>query len=281
MKATSVHASPNAFPVVQARAGFVVATIAAIFMTVTEGLGTGIVPFWPRLAYWLIVMESGAVIGVGVTAGIRLWGRLTRYPLVEVLAIAVLIALPLTLAVIGAGILLLGMDRPSLEGLWHNFLLVAFISAIITGISQAVGKREMATPVAAPAAELPGPTEPDPVDLPAPPAPTPTPADTRLRARLPVHLQEARILALVSEDHYLRVRCEGGDALILMRLTDAIAELGDADGAQTHRSWWVARDAVASAQRADGKGLLTLADGSEAPVSRTHYRRLLDEGWFG
>ena len=95
-----------------------------------------------------------------------------------------------------------------------------------------------------------------------------------------MHLQGSSILALVSEDHYLRVYTDNGSALILMRLSDAIAELGGESGAQTHRSWWVAREAVAKAARSDGKAVLTLVDGTEAPVSRTYYRVLSAQGWL-
>ena len=249
----------------QSKAGFVVATIAAVFMTISEAMGTGGVPFWTRLLYWVIVMETGAVIGVGVTTGIQGWGRLQRWPVAEVLVISVLIAFPLTLGVIGAGMILIGMDRPDIGDMVRNFLLVAFVSAIITGITYAVGSRRKALVALAAV---------DPVLAMA------APADDRFRVRLPLHLQSARVLALVSEDHYLRVYTDGGSAMILMRLSDAIAELGSEGGAQTHRSWWVARDAVAKVVRADGKALLTLSDGTEAPVSRTYYSVLSKQGWF-
>ena len=249
----------------QSKAGFVVATIAAVFMTISEAMGTGGVPFWTRLLYWVVVMETGAVIGVGVTTGIQSWGRLQRRPIVEVLVISVLIALPLTLGVIGAGMIILEIDRPSLDGMVRNFLLVTFVSAIITGITHAVGSRRKAL-VALAAAN--------------PVVAVSAPGDDRFRARLPLHLQGGRVLALVSEDHYLRVYTDSGNAMILMRLSDAIAELGGERGAQTHRSWWVARDAVTKAMRGDGKAVLTLIDGTEAPVSRTYYRALNGLGWF-
>jgi LytTr DNA-binding domain len=250
----------------QHRAGFVVATIAAVFMTISEAMGTGVVPFWPRLLYWIIVMETGAVIGVGVTTGIQAWGRLQRHPIAEVLAISVLIALPLTLGVIGAGIIILDMERPNLGGVFRNFLLVAFVSAIITGITYAVGSRRKALMALAAA------------DHPTPGATSV--ADDRFRLRLPLHLQSASILALVSEDHYLRVYTDAGNALILMRLSDAMVELDGQGGAQTHRSWWVSRDAIRAISRGEGKAVLTLSDGTEAPVSRTYYRTLQAASWF-
>jgi DNA-binding LytR/AlgR family response regulator len=65
-----------------------------------------------------------------------------------------------------------------------------------------------------------------------------------------------------------------------MRLADAVDELDGIEGAQVHRSWWVARDAIADARRGDGRATLTLKDGSEVPVSRTYARVLRDRNWI-
>ena len=52
------------------------------------------------------------------------------------------------------------------------------------------------------------------------------------------------------------------------------------DGAQTHRSWWVARDAIRSSRR-DGRNLrLVLHNGLEVPVSRTGVAKLKQLGWI-
>jgi DNA-binding LytR/AlgR family response regulator len=99
-------------------------------------------------------------------------------------------------------------------------------------------------------------------------------------ARLPPKLQGADLYAVEAEDHYLRLHTSLGQDLILMRLADAIVELEGLEGAQTHRSWWVARGAVATAERFDGRAVLTLKDGAEAPVSRGFARGLRAAGWF-
>ena len=65
-----------------------------------------------------------------------------------------------------------------------------------------------------------------------------------------------------------------------MRLADAIAELDGIEGAQTHRSWWVAKAAVAGAERMEGRAVLTLKDGAEVPVSRGFAEGLRAAGWF-
>jgi DNA-binding LytR/AlgR family response regulator len=85
---------------------------------------------------------------------------------------------------------------------------------------------------------------------------------------------------MTAEDHYLRIRTESGEALILMRLSDAVAACDALEGARTHRSWWVARAAVTEVRKGDGRGVLILRDGLEAPVSRTYYPALREAGWF-
>ena len=86
--------------------------------------------------------------------------------------------------------------------------------------------------------------------------------------------------AIEAEDHYLRLHTSKGRDLILLRLADAIDELDGIEGAQVHRSWWVARDAITDAKRGDGRATLTLKDGCEVPVSRTYAKIIRDLGWI-
>lgn len=105
-------------------------------------------------------------------------------------------------------------------------------------------------------------------------------AQARFLDRLPPKLRGARLIAVQSEDHYLRLHTDRGSDLILMRLADALAELEGLEGAQTHRSWWVARDAVRDVARGDGRATLTLDGGLSVPVSRRHARALRAAGWY-
>jgi DNA-binding LytR/AlgR family response regulator len=68
------------------------------------------------------------------------------------------------------------------------------------------------------------------------------------------------------QDHYVRAETPLGSAMILMRFSDAVAELGPT-GMQVHRSWWVARDAVASLEREGRRTRVRLANGAVVPVS--------------
>ena len=128
---------------------------------------------------------------------------------------------------------------------------------------------------------------------PAPPAPAGAPASSvsfaglpagasgegRFRERLSGRVGGA-LLCLQMEDHYVRAHTARGSELILLPLRDAIAELGEAEGLQVHRSWWVARAAVAEVVR-DGRNLrLRLTNGLEAPVSRASMGVLRSAGWL-
>jgi hypothetical protein len=247
------------------RLSFIVAGIAGIFMAVTGTLGTGEAPLITRLFFWIIVMEAGALIGMAVETGVSAWGRLIGKPVMEGALMAVLITLPLTLIVVSMRSLSFDVPLPSRTGMVYLFGYVLFVSLIMIALSYGLKRPEPAVTNAA---------------APVPVEASSGAADERFRERLPVHLRCAQILALQSEDHYLRVHCDGGDALILMRLSDAIGEMAQGDGAQTHRGWWVARSAVQAATRGDGKAVLTLSNGVEAPVSRSYYKVINDAGWL-
>lgn len=77
------------------------------------------------------------------------------------------------------------------------------------------------------------------------------------------------LLALEMEDHYLRIHTMVGSDLILLRLRDALAELGPSRGRQVHRSWWVAEGAVTATERGGARTVLVLRNGLKVPVSRT------------
>jgi hypothetical protein len=105
-------------------------------------------------------------------------------------------------------------------------------------------------------------------------------AVSRFLKRLPEHYKSAEIYAVSSADHYLRVYTDLGEELILMRLMDALKELEQVPGMQTHRSWWVAFDGVAERQRNQGKQSLRLKSGVIVPVSRS-FDKAVKEAHFG
>jgi LytTr DNA-binding domain len=90
-----------------------------------------------------------------------------------------------------------------------------------------------------------------------------------------------RLLYISAQDHYLEVVTDAGRDLVLFRLSDAVAQLSGHDGAQIHRSHWVARRAVCGEERRAGKRLLVMPNGVRLPVSRTFAVNLKSWGKFG
>lgn len=102
----------------------------------------------------------------------------------------------------------------------------------------------------------------------------------KILSRLPVHLQDAQLYALSAEDHYVRIHTSKGEDMLLMRLSDSIAEAGNVEGSQTHRSWWVAKDAVEDIKKLGRTAEIKLKNGQTALVSRSGLKTLKDIGWL-
>lgn len=85
------------------------------------------------------------------------------------------------------------------------------------------------------------------------------------------------LLALRAEGHYLRVYTEVGSDLILCRMSDALNELDEQEGARVHRSWWVAERALSGERSAES---LQLRNGLRVPVSRSYRLHARERGWL-
>jgi LytTr DNA-binding domain len=96
---------------------------------------------------------------------------------------------------------------------------------------------------------------------------------------LPAEALKGEILALQMEDHYVRVHGPTGSELILMPLGHAISCV-QAQGLRTHRSWWVARDAVIAVEGSARAMSLRLSNGLVAPVARSAVIHLKAAGWI-
>ena len=93
-----------------------------------------------------------------------------------------------------------------------------------------------------------------------------TTAGTRFFDRLPDELGRD-IIYIAAAAHYVDVVTSTGSASILLRFSDAAAELGDL-GMRVHRSYWVAYRHVKHAMRRDGRTLLLLTGDHEVRVGR-------------
>lgn len=236
--------------------GYLVSGGAGVFLALIGALGSAHVPFFTRLAYWVGLCVAGAVVGTGVTQVIGRDGRADARPWLFGSTTVVAVTLPFTAVVwLVSELLFHGVPRPEL--LPRYLLPVFIVSAGMTALNFLVQREPAQTHSAHTGA----------------PAP-------RFLDRLPAKLRGAELHAVEAEDHYLRLHTSRGQDLILMRLSDAVAELEGIEGAQTHRSWWVARAAVEGARRGDGRATLQLVGGVEAPVSRAYAKALRAAGWF-
>ena len=113
----------------------------------------------------------------------------------------------------------------------------------------------------------------------ASPHPTAESPSAPFLERLPARLGR-NLLHLHMQDHYVEVHTDEGSDLLLLRFRDALRELDGLDGAQVHRSHWVAKSAVAGVARRNGRLALRLVNGNEVPVSRSFAPRLRDRGWL-
>ena len=256
--------STTAPPAVRAlgrNAGAVLAIGA--FLAFTNPFGaTGGLPWWGGFLYWTLLVGEGWFGGTAIATVISkisprlnpIANRLIATTLIAVLVTATIIAIQL--AIISAAIPL---------SYWPTlYILVLGISIGVAAVAWLVDRAFAdQRPGAITHATVEGDTQ-----------------KVRFLERLPAKLRGAVIYAVSAEDHYLRLHTSKGADLILMRLSDAISELEGLEGAQTHRSWWVARDAVESTRRDGDKIVLVLKGGAEAPVSRPNLRTLREAGWF-
>ena len=66
------------------------------------------------------------------------------------------------------------------------------------------------------------------------------------------------LIAISAEDHYVRITTIRESDFVLMRLSDAVEEVGATQGLQIHRSYWIATDQIAEISRIADLGQVTL-----------------------
>jgi DNA-binding LytR/AlgR family response regulator len=208
-----------------------------------------------RYAFWLGLTVAGVAAVLAADAVLprtRLSAGLPR-----AVAIALLSSVPMTFVVAWTLSLLQPGRVFAPQQLPLLFACVAAVQLLVTLATLGLA------PAAAASHTMVDAALPDP-----PPATSPPAFPPALLSKLPRQLGP-NITAIETEDHYLRIHTTVGNALVLMRMADAVAMLDRRLGAQVHRRWWVAEAAVVGLQSEDQKLLLQLADGRQVPVGRT------------
>jgi hypothetical protein len=232
--------------------------------------GTFALPTAERMLVWVIWLLAGYAVyrPSGIVA--RWLCETTGLPGPAGTMLALVVgSFPLTLII---AVMSMGIGFPEVlrwPGFWRLYFYILIICAVVAVTMTALFGRAPAGKPHAPAAVA--------VDADVPHAETPSIVSP---PSLPLPPGFGPVRALKGEDHYVRVIGEAREELVLMRMRDAIAGLGSVDGLRVHRSWWVARDAVASVRRDGRSAMLTLAGGQEVPVSRDMMPQLRAAGWL-
>lgn len=209
----------------------------------------------PRLAYWLVVAAIGFLLGSTVSTFVAEFMRqyVNKWVAIVIAGACAGLANFAVLLLINWLVFRIGpSDREYVIGLAIN---VVVISIIIAGAYVSISSHiERGTTA--------------PMSAPEPP---------RLLARLPIDKRGA-LISISVQDHYVDVVTDKGAELILLRLSDAMAEVGDTPGMQVHRSHWIATNAVAKVRRDGARAILTMANGRDIPASRTYIPALKEAG---
>jgi len=226
---------------------------AGVILGLAGPFGTeDVLTLLPRLAYWLVVSAIGFLLGSSVATftGDQVEARgLGRWPSAIVAGLVAGCANLLALVLVNWLVFRLSWDTPGyLSVLGPN---VVAISLVITLAAVAIGAQTQ--------------------------KPAATTQPPRILDRLPLD-KRGPLIAMSVQDHYVQVATTKGTELILIRLTDAMAEVGDTPGLQVHRSHWVATKAVKSARRDGARAILTMANGMDIPVSRTYLPAIKEAG---
>ena len=196
---------------------------------------------WERYLYWLLIVFGTAIpVHLVFFTFDRFIGQSAWRDAVWIPAVSLVAALPAT-AMVAAIARLFGsrLDMMAVAGLYAQcafaILAIATIMHLVSGSSKGLSAQGARVPILS---RLPG-------------------------------ARRGRLIRLTAQDHYVEVVTDRGRSLVAMRFRDAVAEVGPTEGAQVHRSHWVAADAVTARRTVDGSLRLYLADGSTVPIGRT------------
>lgn len=238
-------------------APYLIWTAVTAMLTIGGPFGTFVALTAPeRAIYWGVVVAFSIVAGKGVRIALAVLGELPIFlHKVLVSATIALVLAPLIWAyswwTMGAGAI------PGLPSFVFFVFVVAFAVQLV----------RLALQHRHPAHAPPPTGQADP----------PGSAQPRLLERIAPE-RRGRLLRVSARNHHLEVVTEAGRTDILLRFSDGLAEIGGVEGAQVHRSHWVAWDAVARVERRRNRFFLRLCDGAEVPVSQSYEHRLKDRG---
>lgn len=209
-----------------------------------------------RIGYWAIIAFGSYALGDLIGRLCDLWIG-TNHKALYSLITGILIGLGVFLIVLALNAMLFGLhlqtgaDWTSLASL--NVTIIA-ISIIIVAVLTFARDHVSGVP------------DSQPENQPPP-----------LLSRIPLE-KRAPLVSLSVEDHYVRIQTLKGQELVLMRMSDAIKEVGETAGAQVHRSHWASFEQVTAVEKLGARTMLIMRQGSPIPVSRANLPKLKKAG---
>lgn len=236
-----------------------VITLMAVGLAVVGAFGSYVAMGLPlRLLHFLGTSLAISILAFGLSASLRRYVLGGAFPFWASLIVALAIA-PLGGLIVQQSLRLFApqaLPYVSLSELTGQVLLINFFVAVVAWMAF----RQSDDSVASPSKDVRHAQTDD--------------ISSELRARLPITLRQAAIVALSAEEHYVRVRTDRGQALILMKLSSAITALGPEVGVRIHRSHWVSRSLAASVDTRTSREGIRIDKDTVLPVSRAG-RKLL------
>lgn len=247
---------------------YILWAVLSIMLALGGPFGTIEVPIAERAIYWSVIVAGSILVGKGVRVAIETWLEPT-HPLLEKVVVTLLVSFALSPPIWFYSAAFFGESVvPPLRDFFIFVVTVTFgIQLIRWALDQhflRFGTLDGRT--AAPADE----------GVSFVPA---APADQapRLLERIDTDLK-GNILRISARDHYLDVFTDRGRVELLLRFSDAMAEIDGLDGAQVHRSHWISWAAVVGLERDGARLFLRLADGDRVPVSRRFHDTVASRG---
>jgi DNA-binding LytR/AlgR family response regulator len=238
--------------------GAAFALAANILFALIGPFGTMLTMAWPqRFAHWIVSGCAIAALTIALLAGVRRFRPAGPTPLWIVALVAAAAALPGAF-IVEACLRAWAPAALSHVGIGTLFAQCVLLNETVTLLTVALFRKH-ATPAA---------------------LAHPHDGAQALLDRLPLPFRRGQLYAVSAEDHYLRIHTDRGDTLIHMRMSEAEALLKNADGLRVHRSYWVARTALARIKRQRGQLTLILHGGLEAPVARSRVASLKQAAWL-
>lgn len=230
-----------------------------LFMGAIGPYGTAVLPPLQSYVYWIACIVGGGLIGIAIdeTLGPRAGGSWRRLVLTSLAMTPAVTWLVILVGHVVAGHSIRVPRYLTLT--WQVFIIcvpVMALRALVWRRPRTVIETRIVI---------------------APPLPE---SEAVFRRRLSARRRGARLIAIEADDHYLRVHTDAGSELVTASFASALEELAGAHGFRTHRSWWVAADAIETVRWRRGLGEARLAGDLVVPVSRTHAPAVKAAGWF-